>query len=166
MFFNVKHLHISLIFSTFVHMKKEDNILILNRYLLSELTRMSNLLASKDEYIRFLENENKTIENETRAECLQSLELIKADRDNAYRGKAEEARRADVEKARADRAKAIIAELKATIGNLNARVSEHNANVDVSFLPCDYVRKYGEGQDDKDAEERYMNLEIKEENVA
>lgn len=164
MFFNVKRLCISLIFSTFVHMKKEDNILILNRHLLSELTRMSNLLASKDEYIRFLENE--TIENETRAECLQSLELIKADRDNAYRGKAEEARRADVEKARADRAEAIIAELKATIGNLNARVSEHNANVDVSFLPCDYVRKYGEGQDDKDAEERYMNLEIKEENVA
>lgn len=130
MFFNVKHLRISLIFSTFVHMKREDNILILNRHLLSELIRMSNLFASKDEYIRFLENENKTIENETRAECLQSLELIKADRDNAYRGKAEETRRADVEKARADRAEAIIAELKATIGNLNARVSELNAKVD------------------------------------
>ena len=130
MFFNAKHLRISLIFSTFAHMKKEDNILVLNRHLLSELTRMSNLLASKDEYIRFLENENKTIENETRAECLQSLELIKADRDNAYRGKAEEARRADVEKARADRAEAIIAELKATVGNLNARVSELNAKVD------------------------------------
>ena len=42
----------------------------------------------------------------------------------------------------------------------------YGEQVDASFLPCDYVRKYEDGQDDKDAEERYMNLEIKEENVA
>ena len=50
-----------------------------------EIVRLTNEKANQDEYVRFLESENRTIEEETRKECQQYVELANLERDKALK---------------------------------------------------------------------------------
>ena len=88
--FNYKYLHISLIFSTFAYRNTRDNIQAELQVLRMENVRLTNELVKRNEYVSFLEDENKAIEEETRTEYESKLVLMKKKRDNAL-GKVKEA---------------------------------------------------------------------------
>lgn len=66
-------------------MKTRDNIQAELQRMSMEIVRLTNEKASQDEYVRFLESENKMIEEETRKECQQYVELANLERDNALK---------------------------------------------------------------------------------
>ena len=80
---------------------------------------MINELDKRNEYARFLENENKAVEEETRKEYESKLALMKKVRDNAL-GKANEAKaeaknakaKAEKKKMRADHAEQMPREIR------------------------------------------------------
>ena len=80
---------ISLIFSTFAYMNTRDNIQAELQRMSMEIVRLTNEKANQDEYVRFLESENRAIEEETRRECQQQVELANQERDNALKIAAE-----------------------------------------------------------------------------
>ena len=81
--FNYKYSHISLIFINFAYMNTRDNIQAELQVLRMENVRLTNELAKRNEYARFLEDENESIESETRTEYESKLVLMKKERDNA-----------------------------------------------------------------------------------
>jgi hypothetical protein len=94
-----------------------------------EVVRLTNEKASRDEYVRFLEEENKSIERETREEFLMRIGLMEQERDSAIAKAGMESRRADMEseradmaEKRADAAEAIISEKDQEIFGLNGRL--------------------------------------------
>lgn len=128
--FNYKYLRISLIFSTFAYMNTRDNIQAELQVLRMENVRLTNELAKRNEYARFLENENKTVEKETRNEYESKLALMEKERDNAL-GKVNEAKaetknanaKAEKEKMRADNAEQMLGEARKALEESNKRIS-------------------------------------------
>lgn len=92
-------------------MNTRDNIQAELQVLPIENVRLNNELAKRNEYARFLVDENKAIEEETRKEYEAKLALLEKERDNAL-GKVNEAKaeaknakaKAEKEKMRADHA--------------------------------------------------------------
>ena len=64
-------------------MKTRDNIQAELQVLRMENVRLTNELVKRNEYVSFLEDENKAIEEETRDEYEAKLALMKKERDNA-----------------------------------------------------------------------------------
>lgn len=73
--FNCEHLRISLIFSTFAYMETRDNMQLELQILRMENVRLTNELVKRNEYVGFLEDENRAIEEETRNEYEAKLAL-------------------------------------------------------------------------------------------
>ena len=95
-----------------------------------ENVRLTNELAKRNEYASFLEDENKTIEEETRKEYEAKLALMKKERDNAL-DKVKEAEsdaknanvKAEKEKMRADNAEQMLGEARKALEESNKRIS-------------------------------------------
>lgn len=66
--FDGKYLRISLIFSTCAYLNTRDNIQTELQVLGMENVRLTNELVKRNEYVCFLEDENKTVVEETRQE--------------------------------------------------------------------------------------------------
>ena len=66
-------------------MNTRDNIQAELQRMSMEIVRLTNEKTNQDEYVRFLESENKTIEEETRKECQQYVELANLERDKALK---------------------------------------------------------------------------------
>lgn len=123
-------MRISLIFSTFVYMNTRDNIQAELQILRMENVRLTNELTKRNEYARFLENENEAIESETRQEYESKLILMKKERDNALE-KAKEAEkeiqaangRVYKERVRADNAEQMLCEAQKALEESNKKVS-------------------------------------------
>ena len=85
-------------------MNKEDNIQIQMRHFKMENVRLHREVSRLSQYAIFLEDENKTIESEVRAECQVTIdmlnyrvEVLNAKVDAAEKIAASESRRADEE---------------------------------------------------------------------
>ena len=119
-----------MIFSTFVYMNTRDNIQAELQILRMENVRLTNELTKRNEYARFLENENEAIESETRQEYESKLILMKKERDNALE-KAKEAEkeiqaangRVYKERMRADNAEQMLCEAQKALEESNKKVS-------------------------------------------
>jgi len=123
-------LHISLIFSTFVYMNTRDNIQAELQILRMENVRLTNELVKRNEYARFLENENEAIESEIRQEYDDKLSLMEKERDSALakaKGAAKKIQaanvRADKERMRADKAEQMLCEAEKALEESNNKVS-------------------------------------------
>ena len=64
-------------------MNTRDNIQAELQAFRMENVRLTNELVKRNEYVSFLEDENKAIEEETRTEYESKLVLMKKERDNA-----------------------------------------------------------------------------------
>lgn len=119
----------SLIFSTFADMNTRDNIQAELQILRMENVRLTNELAKRNEYARFLENENEAIESETRQEYETKLEMMAKERDNALeKAKKAEAKsensesKVEQERKRADNAEQMLAEARKALSESNAKI--------------------------------------------
>lgn len=83
-------MRISLIFCAFAYMNTRDNIQAELQVLRMENVRLTNELVKRNEYVSFLEDENKMVEEETRQEYEDKISLMEMERDNAF-AKAKEA---------------------------------------------------------------------------
>ncbi len=123
-------MRISLIFSTFAPMETRDNIQAELRILQMENVRLTNELVKRDEYVDFLEDENKAIESETRQEYETKLAMMQKERDNALE-KAKQLevatkaanRETEKERMRADNAEQMLGEARKALEESNAKVS-------------------------------------------
>ena len=121
---------ISLIFSTFAYMNTRDNIQAELQILRMENVRLTNELAKRNEYARFLEDENRAVESEIRREYEAKLALVEMERDNALE-KVKEAGteiqavnvRCDKERMRADNAEQMLGEVRKALAESNERVT-------------------------------------------
>ena len=111
-------------------MNTRDNIQAELQILRMENVRLTNELTKRNEYTRFLENENEAIESETRQEYESKLILMKKERDNALE-KAKEAEkeiqaangRVYKERMRADNAEQMLCEAQKALEESNKKVS-------------------------------------------
>ena len=95
-----------------------------------ENVRLTNKLVGRDEYVSFLECENKAIEAEARKEYEAKLALMKKERDNAL-GKVKDAEseaktanaKAEKERMRADNAEQMLGEARKALEESNKRIS-------------------------------------------
>ena len=123
-------MRISLIFSIFAYTITRDNIQAELQVLRMENVRLINELDKRNEYARFLENENKAVEEETRKEYEAKLALMEKERDNAL-GKANEDEseaknakaKAEKKKMRADHAEQMPREIRKALVESNKRIS-------------------------------------------
>lgn len=128
--FNCEYLRISLIFSTFAYMETRDNMQLELQILRMENVRLTNELVKRNEYVSFLEDENRAIEEDTRNEYEAKLAFVKKERDNAL-GKVTEAEseaktakaKAEKEKMRADNAEQMLDEARKALEESNKRIS-------------------------------------------
>lgn len=128
--FNCGYLRISLIFSTFAYMETRDSMQLELQILRMENVRLTNELVKRNEYVGFLEDENRAIEEETRNEYEAKLAFVKKERDNAL-GKVNEAEseaktakaKAEKEKMRADNAEQMLDEARKALEESNKRIS-------------------------------------------
>ena len=67
-------------------MNKEDNIQIQLRHFKMESVRLHGEVSRLNQYVVFLEEENRTIETEIRSECQETIDLLR------YRIKVAEAK--------------------------------------------------------------------------
>lgn len=84
---------------------------------------MTNEKARQDEYVRFLESENKAIEEETRKECLEHVELANLERDNALEKAAEAERERKVSDAKAANLQLLLDETTQALSESNRKVA-------------------------------------------
>ena len=111
-------------------MNTRDNIQLELQILRMENVRLTNKLVGRDEYVSFLECENKAIEAETRKEYEAKLALMKKERDNAL-GKVKDAEseaktanaKAEKERMRADNAEQMLGEARKALEESNKRIS-------------------------------------------
>lgn len=123
-------MRISLIFSTFAYMNTRDNIQAELQILRMENVRLTNELAKRNEYARFLEDENRAIESEIRQEYEVKLALVEKERDNALE-KVKEAGKEiqgvnvkyDKERMRADNAEQMLGEVRKALAESKERVT-------------------------------------------
>ena len=95
-----------------------------------ENVRLTNELVKRNEYVSFLEDENRAIEEDTRNEYEAKLAFVKKERDNAL-GKVTEAEseaktakaKAEKEKMRADNAEQMLDEARKALEESNKRIS-------------------------------------------
>ncbi len=121
---------VSLVFSTFATMETRDNIQVELQILRMENVRLTNQLASRDEYVRFLEEENKAVAAETAQEYEARIALTERERDNALlkAKKAETNLRAakletEKERQRADNAELMLGETRTALEECNEKIS-------------------------------------------
>lgn len=74
------------------------------RFLQMEAVRLTNEKFNRDEHVRFLEEENKSIESETREEFRMKLDLMEHERNLAISKAERETHRTDVQSHRSDHA--------------------------------------------------------------
>ncbi len=111
-------------------METRDNIQAELQVLRMENVRLTNELARRNEYARFLENENKAIESETRQEYEAKLSMMEKECDKALE-KAREAEtriqaanaRADKERMRADNAEQMLGEVRKALEESNRKIT-------------------------------------------
>lgn len=95
-----------------------------------ENVRLTNELVKRNEYVSFLEDENRAIEEETRKEYGAKLALMKKERDNAL-GKVKDAEseaktanaKAEKERMRADNAEQMLSEARKALEESNKRIT-------------------------------------------
>lgn len=121
--FNCWNLAVSLIFSTFAYMNTRDNIQAELQRMSMEIVRLTNEKASQDEYVRFLESENKMIEEETRKECQQYVELANLERDNALKKAVEAESERKKSAAEAVNLKVLLDEARQALSESNKKVT-------------------------------------------
>lgn len=114
---------VSLIFSTFAYMNTRDNIQAELQRMSMEIVRLTNEKASQDEYVRFLESENKMIEEETRKECQQYVELANLERDNALKKAVEAESERKKSAAEAVNLKVLLDEARQALSESNKKVT-------------------------------------------
>ena len=111
-------------------MNTRDNIQAELHVLRMENVRLTNELVKRNDYASFLEDENKTVEEETRQEYEDKISLMEMERDNAF-AKAKEAEkevqaanlRVEKEKMRADNAEQMLGEARKALEESNKRIS-------------------------------------------
>ncbi len=111
-------------------MNTRDNIQAELQILRMENVRLTNELAKRNEYARFLEDENKAIESETRQAYEGKLSLMEKERDKALeKVKAAEKDaqaanvRADKERMRADNAEQMLGEAQKALEESNKKIT-------------------------------------------
>ena len=93
-------------------------------FLQMENVRLTNEIARLNGYVAFVEEENRNIERETRAECQQELEMAWLERDRAV-AKADSAFKvAAKERLRADSNHKLLEEARKALGERNAENAE------------------------------------------
>ena len=148
-------------------MNTRDNIQAELQVLRMENVRLTNELAKRNEYARFLEDENESIESETRTEYESKLVLMKKERDNAL-GKSQrggvwsQERKCQGGKGQdaccrwriwSDGMFGLLESCKLNKVNFGEYIEDiltrifMGEEVDASFLPCDYVRHFEDGTD-------------------
>ena len=116
-------------------MNTRDNIQAELQVLRMENVRLTNELVKRNDYVCFLEDENKAVESETRQEYEDKISLMEMERDNAF-AKAKEAEkeiqaanlRANKEKMRADNAEQMLGEARKALEKSNKRISVLSKN--------------------------------------
>ena len=111
-------------------METRDNMQLELQILRMENVRLTNELVKRNEYVSFLEDENRAIEEDTRNEYEAKLAFVKKERDNAL-GKVTEAEseaktakaKAEKEKMRADNAEQMLDEARKALEESNKRIS-------------------------------------------
>lgn len=104
-------------------MKTRDNIQAELQRMSMEIVRLTNEKASQDEYVRFLESENKMIEEETRKECQQYVELANLERDNALKKAVEAESERKKSAAEAVNLKVLLDEARQALSESNKKVT-------------------------------------------
>ena len=105
-------------------MNKEDNIQIQLRHFKMESVRLHGEVSRLNQYVVFLEEENRTIETEIRSECQETIDLLR------YRIKVAEAKlealasKAESESRRADAAEALVSARDRRITELEEAVKQ------------------------------------------
>ena len=105
-------------------MNKEDNIQIQLRHFKMESVRLHGEVSRLNQYVVFLEEENRTIETEIRSECQETMDLLR------YRIKVAEAKlealasKAESESRRADAAEALVSARDRRITELEEAVKQ------------------------------------------
>lgn len=103
-------------------MKKEDNKDIHILHLQMEIVRLSNEKSSQAKYVRFLEEENRMIEEETRRECSQEITFLKDEVTTFQKAEAKANVRADKAESECLRLKKILKEQTDQIVSLDHEV--------------------------------------------
>ena len=89
-------------------MKKEDNIQIQMRHFKMENVRLHGEVSRLNQYVVFLEEENRTVESEIRSECQVTIDLFRYRLEVAEAKLEAMARKAESETRRADAAEAMV----------------------------------------------------------
>lgn len=106
-------------------MNKEDNIQIQMRHFKMENVRLHGEVSRLSQYAVFLENENKTIESEVRAECQGTIDMLNYQVEVLdVKVKAAE-KRAESESRRADAAESLVAKQSIEISSMKEELEKY-----------------------------------------
>ena len=106
-------------------MNKEDNIQIQMRHFKMENVRLHGEVSRLSQYAVFLENENKTIESEVRAECQGTIDMLNYQVEVLdVKVKAAE-KRAESESRRADVAESLVAKQSIEISSMKEELEKY-----------------------------------------
>ena len=105
-------------------MIKNDNMQAKMTVLQMENVRLTNEIARLNGYVAFVEEENRNIERETRAECQQELEMAWLERDRAVAKADSACKEAAKERLRADSNHKLLEEARKALGERNAENAE------------------------------------------
>lgn len=121
-------------------MNTRDNIQAELQRMSMEIVRLTNEKASQDEYVRFLESENKMIEEETRKECQQYVELANLERDNALKKAVEAESERKKSAAEAVNLKVLLDEARQALSESNKKVTVLTEKVKSIDVPQEMER--------------------------
>ena len=106
-------------------MKKEDNIQIQMRHFKMENVRLHGEVSRLNQYVVFLEEENRTVESEIRSECQVTIDLLRYRLEVAEAKLEAMARKAESETRRADAAEAMVSARDKRITELEEAVKRY-----------------------------------------
>ena len=106
-------------------MKKEDNIQIQMRHFKMENVRLHGEVSRLNQYVVFLEEENRTVESEIRSECQVTIDLLRYRLEVAEAKLEAMARKAESETRRADAAEAMVSARDKRITELEDAVKRY-----------------------------------------
>ena len=106
-------------------MKKEDNIQIQMRHFKMENVRLHGEVSRLNQYVVFLEEENRTVESEIRSECQVTIDQLRYRLEVAEAKFEAMARKAESETRRADAAEAMVSARDKRITELEEAVKRY-----------------------------------------
>ena len=106
-------------------MKKEDNIQIQMRHFKMENVRLHGEVSRLNQYVVFLEEENRTVESEIRSECQVTIDQLRYRLEVAEAKLEAMARKAESETRRADAAEAMVSVRDKRITELEEAVKRY-----------------------------------------